>query len=162
MIRQHRFDGRYDHVTGTTGRVDHYSGFAREDAISFSGDRIVIFDPWSEYWSIHFIDMNGLTDWSFESEPLYSIAWTDHPNAIDYDVVRGELAALSASDLGPVTCLGDDVGDAVIIEPAGDGDPAPDTGWFYLFAYDSLSGTRSYGQASDGSERVVLSGDCPN
>lgn len=82
--------------------------------------------------------------------------------AARYDVIRGELAALNPTDLGPVTCLADDLKNNSIHAPTGDGLPAPGSGWFYLFAphADNVVGTGSYGTSSAGIERIAAAGGC--
>ena len=87
------------------------------------------------------------------------------PAPLRYDFIRGDVATLGAGgNLGPVTCLENDSGDATT---NGYGDtlaPAVGQVFFYLMrgSQGVDDGPGSYGKASDGSERFAGSGGCAN
>jgi hypothetical protein len=64
------------------------------------------------------------------------------------------------TDLGAVTCLGNDVADPAAV--LADATPAPPKGFFYLVHedFDEAEGI-PWGHASDGAGQVIGSGGCP-
>jgi Tol biopolymer transport system component len=94
------------------------------------------------------------------------VAWDAEPQAIAYDLIRGDVAALSRDggtvDLGPVTCVENDSRDLDNVESEDATQPAPGQVFFYLLrgSPGPLVGPGSYGQGSGGRERVAASGDC--
>lgn len=95
------------------------------------------------------------------------VTWDAEPQAIAYDLIRGNVAALSRDGgtvhLGTVACVENDSGDLDNVESEDPGQPAPGQVFFYLLRGSSgpLVGPGSYGQGSGGRERVATSGDCP-
>jgi hypothetical protein len=82
--------------------------------------------------------------------------WSYLGAGVLYDVLRGELDALSAQDgtvdLGAVSCLADDV---ATVRWSCDGDPPPGGGFFYLVIVD---GGAAYGRSSRLEPRVGFGG----
>lgn len=96
-------------------------------------------------------------------------SWNPVVGATRYDVVRGEVRNLRVngleSDLGPLTCIRENLSEAPIAEVLGDVDRPVPEGFFYLLRDDG--GTRpgdpadsSLGFSSDGRLRVAASIDC--
>lgn len=93
--------------------------------------------------------------------------WDHESGSLRYDVIRGDVAQLAFGPvgtitLGSVTCLEDDSPDATT---AGFGDPAlpaPGSAHFYLQRGSAgLSlGPGSWGQGSNGGERIATAGGC--
>ncbi|MCP3979098.1 MAG: hypothetical protein GY716_07170 [bacterium] len=95
------------------------------------------------------------------------IAWTPEAGPLRYDVVRGDLDALSPSgtsgtSLGALVCIENDSPDLDTRWLEDTDVPAPGTGYFYVVrGADGLAApTGSYGSASAGGERVPGVGDC--
>lgn len=107
-------------------------------------------------------DVSGVT---VDDANATVVAWGGVPGGGDatYDVVRGDLAALSGDgsgvDLGALACIEDDSAD---LSTAGDEDvatPAPGTAFFYLVRFQLGFSTGGFGAGSEGGERTG-SGGC--
>lgn len=106
----------------------------------------------------------GLSEVSKPSPTV--VRWDADPHAFRYDVVRGEIANLaiagSTVDLGPVTCLANDL-PALDTSAYPDGtDPAPGHVFFYVERGSEglLVGPGSYGQGTGARERIAGAGGC--
>jgi hypothetical protein len=96
-----------------------------------------------------------------ENAGNYEIHWNPK-GGLTYDLIRGDITNLAIAgsdiDLGAVTCLVTADGSGVIVDTFGD--PVTDGEcWFYLMRDHTTPGT--YGQDTDGRERIPDSGDCP-
>jgi hypothetical protein len=96
------------------------------------------------------------------------VEWDPDPRALHYDVIRGDVANLTAGpgntvDLGTVVCLENDTVNTTTAGADADADqPAPGRVFFFLRRWtQGIGDTPSYGQGSDGAERVPSAGDCP-
>ena len=90
------------------------------------------------------------------------VSWDPEPGLKTYDVIRGDVDALGAADLGPVVCLANDSLDT-------SGGSAPDSetpvlgqAFFYLYrgSPGPNAGPGSYGNSSSGTPRAPASGGC--
>ena len=95
------------------------------------------------------------------------IDWYRVPCATSYDAIRGTLSAVtqgaSQIDLGPVTCLAEDLPQDRTFSITGPTDAeAPPVGsvYFYLVRSVSTAVPETYGSSSDNRERLPSSGDC--
>ena len=94
--------------------------------------------------------------------------WNRAPCARSYDLIRGVLPGMSSDgsqiNLGPVTCLANDVPQSnypLVTGPADAASPPLGTAFFYLVRAAGLpDGDTTYGHSSHGLEEVPLSGDC--
>jgi len=117
----------------------------------------------------------AITDYLFDlrvwGHPDTFLSWNERPEAVAYDVIRGELGLLSSSGsqvvLGAVTCLENDSLDATTAQgsepPHPDsGVPASGAGYFYLVRFFDGTQNRTYGHVvAPPRERVAGAGDCP-
>jgi hypothetical protein len=91
------------------------------------------------------------------------VSWDVESGPSSYDVIRGDVASLAIAgatvDLGTVTCVENDSGDAVAEDG---GAPAPGQAWFYLYRGSAgpLAGPGSYGAGSGNRERIPTGGGC--
>jgi Tol biopolymer transport system component len=94
------------------------------------------------------------------------VTWDPEPDAIRYDVIRGDVADLkivgSTVNLGPVTCIEDDSPDNHTRGFEDIAQPAPSQVLFYLYrgttGPSALTGT--WGQGTGNKERVAGAGSC--
>jgi hypothetical protein len=80
------------------------------------------------------------------------VSWTEYWDAVQYDVIRGELRNLAprlgAIDLGPVVCIEEDSLDATTAGFEDPQNPPAGEAWFYLVAYSDGERSSSYGTAT--------------
>jgi len=121
-----------------------------------------------DYWELEFIDYN------VPNPPLVSpgpapttVTFEPEPGPIRYDVIRGDVADLQdigggIIDLGSVVCVENDSGDTTTANYEDPDTPAVGQAYFYAFrgSMGVIAGPGSYGQGSNGSERVPSSGGC--
>ena len=95
------------------------------------------------------------------------VSWDWEAGAVRYDVIRGDVANLAPGlpgtvDLGAVVCLENDSPDASILGFEDAATPLPGHAFFFLFrgSHGLNFGPGSWGQASEGLERVPGSGVC--
>jgi len=94
-----------------------------------------------------------------------SVSWSPvvGPGDIVYDLVRGELSALSTDgssvDLGPLTCLVADLASPSTVVV--DGLPPVGAGWFYQVRFRLGQTIGDWGVASQGVERQASAPVCP-
>jgi len=95
------------------------------------------------------------------------VRWDPLPWALSYDVIRGDVANLAAGgggtvDLGAVVCIEDDSIDATTVGFEDPVQPSAGQVLFYLFrGYGGdLVGDLSWGQGSNGDERIPGGGSC--
>jgi Tol biopolymer transport system component len=94
------------------------------------------------------------------------LSWDVASGPIRYDVIRGDVAALSLAaggtvDLGDVVCIENDSVDADTRSFEDSEQPGPDQVFFYLFrGSEGDQAPGSYGRASTGEERLPSSGGC--
>ncbi len=93
------------------------------------------------------------------------VSWSPVLNATGYDLVRGNVADISANwqrvDLGPVTCLADSTAATDTAASPDAALPPPGQAFYYVFRDDaSVSNPGSYGTDSAGRSRTAGSGDC--
>ena len=97
-------------------------------------------------------------------EPIVLEWWetlSNFPCLESYDVIRGTLPVGSVGstvDLGPVTCIGDDIPGPPAVDDAA-GPPSGQT-FFYLVRFNGAPDFQTYGVSSSNAERMPLSGDC--
>jgi len=104
----------------------------------------------------------------FLDDPAIVMGWYRVGCATSYDLIRGNLAAVTAGssqiDLGTVTCLANDVpqpNNWLITGPSDADTPPVGVVYFYLVRARSVSlPAETYGYSSDGRERLPFSGDC--
>ncbi len=82
--------------------------------------------------------------------------WDATPNAQQYDVVRGALSALPVGPGGADEACFDNLASTSLSDLAL---PAPNTGFWYISRAEYACGPGSFGQRSDGTERVTAT--CP-
>jgi hypothetical protein len=90
-----------------------------------------------------------------------ALSWSSVEGADGYDLIRGNVSSLATAagmtDLGAVSCV---AAATSAVSAADASAPAPGQALFYVFRV-RWSGNRDiYGRASDGRDRVPLSGDC--
>ena len=96
------------------------------------------------------------------------VKWSRAPCDATYDLIRGEISAVtpggSQINLGTVSCLADDVAqprrDVEVTGPADPEIPLVGSVYFYLVRPRGLALPETYGTSSDNQERVPFSGDC--
>ncbi|MCP3979221.1 MAG: hypothetical protein GY716_07830 [bacterium] len=154
---------------GPIRRSNARPGEVREFATDHSGDRVVFLgrgdftnenpDLEWDYW---------ISDWSEPATLSVSgpaptaLDWPHEPQVIRYDAIRGDLAGLTSGSIGDVICLRNDSAVTGTVGFEDTEDPFASQAFFYLFRGSSgvNAGPGSYGQASDGSQRVPSGGDC--
>jgi hypothetical protein len=169
-------------VTLDTGAIERAGGFASEastfiwwPAVSGDGSKVAYAtetgDPSGrnpdDYWEIN------LVDHSIPNAPVPSPGPTSttttfeaEPGALRFDVVRGQVASLSADAtnvfLGPVVCLENDSGDANTVGFPDPDTPGPGDVYFYLFRGSKgiAAGPGSFGMGSLNKTRLAGAGDC--
>src|SRR5262249_28800451 len=93
-----------------------------------------------------------------------TVSWAPRAGAFDYDVCRGNLAALATAagtiDLGPLACIdaATPIPDTVGFEDSAV--PSSGSRFFYLVRPRDGLTPPSYGQGSGGRERLPGAGDC--
>lgn len=128
--------------------------------VDHDGERGVFAD-----WQVMLVEFDVANEWAVPTGGEGDLAWQADPRYVEYDVLRGDLAALGPGpggtvDLGDVVCLASDLADTVV--PGGDADPAPEQGFFYLYrGSQGPLDAGTWGRGSDGGERIPASGDCP-
>jgi hypothetical protein len=92
------------------------------------------------------------------------LSWNEIPSAIEYDVVRGRLAAIvdrgNRIELGEVVCI---QSDSTAASTAGSADadvPVSGEVYFYTVQYTDWQGSSSYGTESARKPRQPTIGDC--
>ncbi|MDQ7005772.1 MAG: S8 family serine peptidase [Acidobacteriota bacterium] len=102
----------------------------------------------------------------FERNLGTEVRWTAVLDAANYDLARGEVAALSTVDestvdLGPLACLADDTPATDNADSPDAAAPAPGTAFFYVFrdAGTARDGA-AWGVDSAGRDRLAGAGDC--
>ncbi len=94
-----------------------------------------------------------------------TLTWPAIPEAISYDVVRGNTANLKDAgesiDLGPVACIRSGSTEPTTFGYEDAEFPLLGEAYFYLVAYDDAWGTSGYGTASAAKPRIAGSGGCP-
>jgi hypothetical protein len=92
------------------------------------------------------------------------VEWDEVPGAVNYDVVRGDLADLrvigSDVNLGSVTCIESDSTDTTTAGREDSVVPPPGRAFFYLIQFNDGLQDSSYGSMSVGRARVVSGGNC--
>jgi hypothetical protein len=93
------------------------------------------------------------------------IQWNRVPCTTDYDLIRGRISAVTPGatqiDLGPVTCLADDVPQTLFPSVPSDPDtPQLGVTYFYVVRARGTTVPETYGFSSDSRERIPFSGDC--
>ena len=91
------------------------------------------------------------------------LSWSPVLDANVYDVARGDVANLRPEvQLGPLTCIADDVQETDTANFPDPDIPAPGQTFFYVFRDDALDpGGGSYGVDSNDHPRVAGESDCP-
>lgn len=95
------------------------------------------------------------------------VRWDPTPQALRYDVIRGDVADLStgagAVDLGQVVCLEDDSPDNTTQGFEDPTEPTPGQAFFYLLRESQgvLAAPGTWGTGAGG-ERLPSGGDCPS
>ena len=109
---------------------------------------------------------NQFSLWLTEDTPT-GVSWYRVPCGTTYDVIRGNLSAVtpgvSQIDLGPVSCLADNVAQTnvwFITGPTHAAAPPVGGVFFYLVRSRSTAVPETYGYSTDSRERIPLSGDC--
>ena len=100
-------------------------------------------------------------------EAATGIQWYRVPCTLDYDLIRGRISGVTPGatqiDLGPVTCLADDVPQTNLFNVTGPSDPdTPPVGatYFYVVRARGTAVPETYGFSSNSLERLPSSGDC--
>ena len=169
-------------LTLDTGAIERAGGFASEasnfiwwPAVSGDGSKVVYATETGDssgrnpddYWEIN------LVDYSVPNAPVPSpgsapttTVFEAEPGALRYDVIRGEVASLSADPsnvlLGPVICLENNSGDTNTVGFPDPEIPDPGEVFFYLFrgSKGTAAGPGSYGTGSPNKVRLAGAGDC--
>lgn len=169
-------------LTIATGEIRRASGL-RDPAIGFEAkdvfgtvnhsligaDRVVSIsrvnstgenaDRSKEMWDV---DFNGAGNFDIDKQAPSVVRWSVQPGPLHYDVVRGDVANLSAGaggtvDLGAVVCLEEDSPDNSTVGFEDAAQPAVGQVFFYLTrgALGSLIGPGSWGDGSGNAERLT-------
>jgi Tol biopolymer transport system component len=163
---------RIDVATGAVERIDGLrpSGPGRL-AIDEHGDRVAFDGAGRSFGGnadgnreIVFIDRTASA--SIRVSPGAAptiVSWDVESGPSSYDVIRGDVASLAVAgstvDLGAVTCVENDSGDAVAEDASA---PAPGHAWFYVYRGSAgpFASPGTYGAGTGNRERVPAGGGC--
>ena len=165
-------------VSVATGAVQRVSGFEHGNSFAssyldvdsganhtvFIGEDVIDRSPSTN--SIFLADQTIKPQFVVGKSTPTLLTWDPDPDALRYDVIRGDLAQLAivtgAVNLGPVVCLEDDSPDNQTLGNEDTSQPTPGQAFFYL--YRGTTGippvTGSWGQGTGARERVAGVGSC--